>query len=549
MKQLLYLSICLCSLLSLQAQDRWDSAIPLSDEYVITGATVYVTPTDVRQDVNLWIADGKVKQIGNFTIPLAAEVIEADSMYVYPGFILGASHAAIPMPKDDKPDRPSRPGTPTDAQAGITPEISAADQLSAKSSDIEGLRKQGFTVAHTVPHGKSFPGQGAVILLGSNPEGKDELPIAAQVLREKHSLYSTLQGSGRMYPSTVIGVMAKWRDLYRGAELAHEHEKLYASDKSVDRPSYAPSFTALYPVINGTQDVYFATGDALAARRVAKLQEELGFPLVMTDVTESWDIMGLLDQPFLLSLDLPKEPAEKKDKELTEEMKMHHERQMKSYAMYLNQADTLAHAGKSYGFSQGEAKVADLMKNIRKMVSAGLSEAEALTALTSAPAQMLDVADVTGSLRTGMMANLLISDQPVFAEKSKVRYVFVEGTMYEYNKAKKNDAKVEGDVSSVVGSWNYTAEVPGESITGVLTIVDNDGTLSGTMVSDQDGETTELESVGLEDDELTIGFTMEQEGFAMPMSITVTIDGDVFTGTVAAGQFGEFPFSGQKKPE
>jgi len=536
-------------MLSLQAQDRWDSAIPLSDEYVITGATVYVTPTDVRQDVNLWIADGKVKQIGNFTIPLAAEVIEADSMYIYPGFILGASHAAIPKPKDDKPDRPSRPGTPTDAQAGITPEKSAVDQLSGKSGDIEGLRKQGFTLAHTVPHGKSFPGQGAVILLGSNPEGKDELPITSQVLKQKHSLYSTLRGSGRMYPSTVIGVMAKWRELYRGAELAHQHEELYARDKSVDRPSYAHSFTALYPVISGKQDVYFATGNALAARRVAALQEELGFALVMTDVTETWDIMSLLDEPFLLSLDLPKEPAESKDKKMTDEMKMHHDRQMKSYHMYLNQADTLAHAGKKYGFSQGEAKTTDLMKNIKMMVAEGLSEVEALTALTTTPADLLDVSDVTGSLRTGMMANLIISNEPIFTEKSKLRYVFVEGTMYEYNKAKKSDAKVNGDVASVLGSWSYTADVPGETITGVVTIVDNDGTLGGTMVSDQDGETTELESVGLEDDELTIGFVMEQEGFDMPMSITVTIDGDTFTGTVSAGQFGEFPFSGQKIPE
>ncbi len=101
-------------------------------------------------------------------------------------------------------------GNPPLEDAGITPYKSVRATFDAKEKSIADWRAQGFAIAHVVPKGKMLPGKGAIVVLS----GKE----ADQMLwKEDVSMYGQWTGAGGGYPSTVIGIMAKWRELYHNA--------------------------------------------------------------------------------------------------------------------------------------------------------------------------------------------------------------------------------------------------------------------------------------------------------------------------------------------
>jgi imidazolonepropionase-like amidohydrolase len=68
---------------------------------------------------------------------------------------------------------------------------------------------------------------------------------------------------------------------------------------------------------------------------------------------------------------------------------------------------------------------------VRKAIERGLPAEAALRALTLGAAEALGIADRTGSLDKGKMANLVAwSGQPLTKE-AKVKMVFVDGLLYE----------------------------------------------------------------------------------------------------------------------
>ena len=70
---------------------------------------------------------------------------------------------------------------------------------------------------------------------------------------------------------------------------------------------------------------------------------------------------------------------------------------------------------------------------VRKAIEAGLPHEEMLACLTTRPARMLGIEDVAGTIEPGRLANLVVSDGELFAEKSKIRTVWVAGREHEIN--------------------------------------------------------------------------------------------------------------------
>ena len=68
---------------------------------------------------------------------------------------------------------------------------------------------------------------------------------------------------------------------------------------------------------------------------------------------------------------------------------------------------------------------------MRRATEAGLPPAAAVRAFTLAAAEIYGVADRLGSLEPGKIANLLVTDGELFQEKTKVKYIFVDGVKYD----------------------------------------------------------------------------------------------------------------------
>ena len=85
------------------------------------------------------------------------------------------------------------------------------------------------------------------------------------------------------------------------------------------------------------------------------------------------------------------------------------------------------------------------LAQLRKAVRRGLAKDAALAALTITPARMFGVENRLGSLESGKIANFVITNGDLFAEKTAIREVWIDGNRYEVKPAPEVDPR---------GTWN-----------------------------------------------------------------------------------------------
>jgi imidazolonepropionase-like amidohydrolase len=80
--------------------------------------------------------------------------------------------------------------------------------------------------------------------------------------------------------------------------------------------------------------------------------------------------------------------------------------------------------------SDGVDAPRDIIRALKKSIDLGLSKEDALKALTIHPAEFFGLASRLGSIESGKIANLTVTDGDLFDEKTKVRMVFIDGVKY-----------------------------------------------------------------------------------------------------------------------
>ncbi|MGI9627004.1 MAG: hypothetical protein ACR2QM_09225 [Longimicrobiales bacterium] len=101
------------------------------------------------------------------------------------------------------------------------------------------------------------------------------------------------------------------------------------------------------------------------------------------------------------------------------------------------------------------------------------------------------------------------------------------------------------DASAVLGSWEVTMETPRGEITQLLTFVQSDDGLSGT-VSTPRGETA-LQNVAFSEGVLTFAVVRQMRGDTMTQTFSATVAGHEMTGTISGGRGGGRAFAASRK--
>ena len=527
---------------------------PVSGSYAIRNVTVIPQPGHVIERGVIIIKNGLIEGVGvDLPIPPEAVVIDADSLYAYAAFIEGLSHTGVARDDDENHERVQDPGNPPPDQAGITPQKDVRDYLDPGDRSIRDLRCAGFGAAQVVPKGIFLPGNAAIVLLGGDTP--DEM-----VIKSGSAFYSELSPNKTVYPSTIMALLAKWRELYRKAELTKQYSETYASgSQGLPRPSTSRILESLYPVTTGEQPVLFKATSVLDVQRVLALQKELGFVLILADIQEGWDLTGKIRDSgakVFLSLELPEDPEEKKKtkKETVEEkdtladpeIKALKERRSAFIQKMVSQAVAFDEAGIKFGFSVMGTRYGDIHKNLYRMLEEGLQPGSVLAALTVDAAELLGVSDRLGTIDEGKIANVVLFDKPMFDKEAKVTMVFVDGKPYpceEKNSRKKSVAILEG-------AWSFTAVTPQESVDlKVVFKKSHDNQWTGSVSGNKLPRTTELNSVSLHDKALKFMYDVIYEGKSYEVTIEGQLEGDTFSGDMNIGAFGQFPVEGIKYPK
>lgn len=581
-----------CSLLLAQPLD--EELPQITGCIALINAKVVSAPGKSPVLSSVVMKNGLITQIGkDIKIPPDAYIVAADSFYVYPAFIDAFSYTGIKESENEggggggnqqgpgnrggsKPTFDAEGNLPLE-EAGITPYKSVRASFDPKEKSIADWRAQGFAVAHIVPRGKMLPGQGSIMVLS----GKE----TDQVLwKEDISMYGQWTGAGGGYPSTVIGVMAKWRELYHNATQAVAHQAAYEKGTFVSRPTYNQAHEALVSVVKKEMPVYFRAPKVKDISRALELQEDLGMKMIIANAEEAWYLKDKFKSeniPLILSLWLPEDKTEKKAeaeakakegnkaeaKESTNtdsleqttdtiaidpEKEAFEKKRAESLKAYREQAGVFAKDKIPFSFGTMRLKTSDFSKNISLMIENGLSADTALMALTTQPASLLGIEKYCGTVEVGKMANLIVSTKPLFEKEAAIKFMIVEGGLYAYEikeKKKPGDKPSEpAAVGLLEGKWAFEVDIPDQREKGEFDFEDNDGMLTGTIHGQNINGNNTLEDIVLQGNEVSFTFDMEAGGQMIEVEFDLKLDGETFEGTVNIGVtgMGSFPITGKR---
>jgi hypothetical protein len=166
--------------------------------------------------------------------------------------------------------------------------------------------------------------------------------------------------------------------------------------------------------------------------------------------------------------------------------------------------------------------------------------------VTISPARIFGIDRQLGSLEKGKIANVVITDKPIFTKETKVQRVFIDGRETkmptEEERAKRGAAAADA-ASPVEGTWNLVVRTPRGDSNITATLNAENGHITGTYSGDRGSGDIRNGSL----DGTTIEFTITARAQAETNDWVFhgTLKGSTMDGTVST-TIGTFPFTGSK---
>lgn len=405
----------------------------------IRNARIVTVSGPVINKGTIVLRNGLIEAVGeNVTAPADAWIVEGEGLTVYPGLIDGLSsfgmESALPV------------GMPAAAAAGggrvsigaaapavayargpedrpmTTSWLRAADQVKNTDRRLELARNVGFTSAVTFPKTGIFAGQGAVINLAAERNADMVIvPSAGQYIA-----MATNGFGGGGFPSALFGTISYIRQIYLDADRYKRVKAQYAANPvGLPRPEYD---RALEGVIESPRILLPAVRE-IEIRRMIRLAAEWKQPTILYGLHDAYktaDLIKTSGLPVLVSLKWP-EKARDGDPDDVETLRT---LEMRDKAP--SSPAALAKAGVLFAFYSDTIDAPrDIFKAVKKAMDQGLSQADALKAMTINVAKIYGVDNRMGSVEKGKIANLVVTSGELLQERPPVKMVFIDGVKYD----------------------------------------------------------------------------------------------------------------------
>ena len=357
---------------------------------------------------DILVEDGKIKAIGeNLEIPGDAEVVDADGLQVYPGFVEAHGHIGLdgygigyegmdynemndilnPQMRGIDGVKPMDPAFPKAAAAGVTCVCVGPGSANVLGGTFTTIKTVGKRVDDMVVR----DGVAMKCAFGENPK---------RVYRDK-------KDSSRMTTAALLR-----ETLFKAREYMEKKEA--AGDDISKRPAFDMKLEALLPVMRKEIPLKahaHAAEDLFTALRIAR---EFDLKITLEHVTEGHLIVEeLVKENVPLAVGPTLGSASK------------FELRNKSWTT----PGVLAAAGCQVSIITDSPVIPQeyLPLCAGLAVQAGMDPFAALQAITINPAKHAGIADRVGSLEAGKDADIVITDGCPFEVSAKVKHVFIDG--------------------------------------------------------------------------------------------------------------------------
>ncbi|MFP8488410.1 amidohydrolase family protein [Gracilimonas sp. Q87] len=418
--------------------------------HALKNVTIHNADGFATESATIIWRDGVIEAVGtNVNIPFDAyEIDGGDSLHVYPGFIDGYSIWGSPDLPSNLPDLDD-PGNPPYDRAGVQPERNPSDLLTG-DKNFAAAMKAGFTTAALYPNGYMLPGSVEIFYLSD-----DHTNI--KLLSDNVGLAGSFDtapggwGSGA-YPSTLMGVMAKFRQVMFDATALQQHIEYYSQNPEMPAPNRDQVLEALFPVINKEAPLYFEVDSKENIERLFKLQDEFGFGLVIVSGKEAYakaDELKRRNIPVLASVDFTDAPdwykdENKKDEEsedsetneveeeISEEEQAYRDKQLEAWKAEVANIKNLMDAGVRVGYASAGLDLKDLNGKIKTLLEeGGMSEQNLVELMTFNTADILRINRTHGSIAKGKNASFSVFNKQMTEDDAKVLHNVTNGIIHE----------------------------------------------------------------------------------------------------------------------
>ena len=431
--------------------------------YALTNATIYVDYQTKITDATLVIKDGKVVSVGqSVSVPAGAIVMDLDGKFIYPAIVEPYANYGLPEPKraqgwGGKPQYDSKLDGPYGWNDAIKSTYNAVDEFKKDSKAAASMRKIGVGAVNTFKNDGIMRGTSLFTHLS-------DLPVQESVASEQAAAhYSFDKGSsGQQYPSSIMGVVALLRQTYiDGQWYKTQDDQTNLSLKAWNDVQSLPQ-------------VFEANGGKLRVLLADQIADEFGAQYIVKGNGDEYQRLNEIkaaNVPLILPVNFPdaydvEDPVAALDVSLAD---------MKHWEMAPANAKMLADAGVEFAFTTSGLKKSDeYWDALRKTVKYGLTESQALKAVTYTPAKYYNMSGSVGALKKGMSANFFISSDNIFDGKAKIHQTWVQGQKYEIAELDPKD--YAGNYDLKVGDSSYAMEISGDAGKHSAKLVINDST-------------------------------------------------------------------------
>ena len=394
--------------------------------YAFTNATIVQNSTTKIDKGTLLIKQGKIVAVGaSVAIPTEAVVIDCGGKYIYPSFVDAYTNYGVGSPARQAggfnygaPAQflSNKPGAYNWNQA-IRPEVNAYETFATDETSASAFRANGFGTVFTHVKDGIARGTGAVVTLATDDVHQ------ALIKTKAAAVYSFEKGSStQSYPGSLMGSIALLRQTYLDAKWYQTKPTSEGINLSLE-------------AFNATQSLpqIFAADDKWSTLRANRIGNEFGVQYILKGGDNGYqriDELAKTKASFIIGIDFPvamdvEDPNDARFVSLAD---------MKHWELAPTNPAAFEKANIPFSISVSEMKDSKaFFANLRKAISAGLSEAKALDALTKMPATQIGVYDQVGSIEAGKWANFIITTEPVFSSNAKIIENWVQGKKYEVN--------------------------------------------------------------------------------------------------------------------
>jgi len=377
---------------------------------VIRGATVH-TAVGTATVADVWVQDGKLKAIGDFTAPEGIVELDGTGKHLTPGVVDPHSHMGITRGVNE-------------GSVSISAEVRIGDSIDPDDVALYRALAGGCTTIHTM-HGSAnaIGGQNQVLKLKWG-RSADELKFEGATPTIKFALGENPRranwGDGDRFPGSRMGVHIVFE---RAFERAREYQREWAAysealanGEDAAEPRRDLRLEAIGRVLDGSLKVHCHCYRVDGILMILGVAERYGFRIgVLQHVLEGYKVAAEI----------------KASGAATSTFADWWSYKVEAYDAIPENAALLARAGVSSSInSDSDDLVRRMYGEAAKSVRyAGMDPVGALQLITLIPAQQLGIENRVGSIEVGKDADLVLLNGPPLSSLTRVEWTMVEGEL------------------------------------------------------------------------------------------------------------------------